>query len=294
MNEIYELFNYCATEYNNSTACHCGINCLNNNYCKQCAKDCYSCIHRVHAYTNNTVHYNCPRLTLFYVLKHGPRFIVEVYLLCKNQIISSFLSNRKQAYITSIGCGPCTELFALMWGWRNLHLNEDDLHYRGFDTDEIWGALIEKVNNIYAGKDIYAYCRNVFDYYRSSEEPIDIIIFNYMLSDAFKFDNSHYTSFLDQLAVLVSERKPSFILINDVYLLDSIGAANSLIRRMTLINPSLKVEKRQYHEVKPYIGQYGVIMSNKPKLKNIPAFLVEYDPFQEVNSIQTIIQFNWA
>ncbi len=289
MQELDDFLIWCDTQYSSTPHCQCGMACINGNYCKGQQSNCYQCIQRVHDYHNRMVHYNCEKMVLYYVLKHCYRFGSEIFYAL--QKLSNNFCNWDDLYVTSIGCGPCTELFGALSLWRSIGKQDDSFHYRGFDTDIIWHSLITQAVSYFPMADVAAEAQSAFTYYQNSEEQVDVIVLNYMLSDMMKFNLGQYDKFLKDLISLIKEKKTRFLLVNDVYLLISIGATNRLLRLLATEGLTFKGIKLQYHDYHPYIGQFGRIIPKQPyKMKN-EVIVEKYNPFSEVNSIQTLIKF---
>lgn len=289
MQELDDFLIWCDTQYNSIPHCQCGMACTNGNYCRGQQSNCYPCIQRVHDYHNRMVHYNCDKMVLYYVLKHCYRFGSEIFYAL--QKLKKYLSNWDDIYITSIGCGPCTELFGALSLWHSMGKQDDLFHYRGFDTDKIWRPLMTQVSSYFAMADIVVENQSAFTYYKESEERMDVIVLNYMLSDMMKFNMGQYDKFLENLISLIKQKKTKFLLINDVYLLISIGAINKLWRFLVTAGLTFNGIKLQYHDFHPYIGQFGRKIPKQPYKMTNEVIVEKYDPFSEVNSIQTLIKF---
>lgn len=293
MRELDDYLNWCNSQYKNSNHCQCGTNCSNNHYCDNTLQtDCYQCIKRVHSYKNYTIHYNCEKMLYCYVLKHCYRFVVEIFFEF-HRLRSDFI-NWNEIYILSIGCGPCTELFGAMLQWRKMGKHDLFFHYRGFDTETLWQPFMNMVCSSFTNSDVEADNSNAFIYYQTHNEKVDVIVLNYMLSDMFKFQNNQYDQFLENLINLIRQKKPHYLLVNDIYLILSIGATNRMLRFFKSAGFTFEYDKYQYHCVNPYIGQFGNIVAPKPSYSLPNAEIArEYNPFSQVNSIQTMIKFNY-
>lgn len=289
MRELYHFLSWCDTEYTNAQHCQCGNACRNGNFCKGTQSNCYSCIQRIHRYNNRTYHYNCDKMVLYYTLKHSYRFGAEVFYEL-NRLKNDFI-NWQDIHIASIGCGPCTELFGTLSFWRTIGKNDADFHFRGFDTEPLWQPIMRQVVSYFQIADVHTYGQDAFVYYGQSQEDIDVIILNYMLSDMMKFQPGQYDQFLNNLIALIRQKSPRYLLINDVYLLISLGASNRMVRFLNNAGLNFKLAKLQYHINHPYIGQFGKQVAKQPFAMSDASIVQKYDPFPETNSIQTLIKF---
>lgn len=290
MIELDQFLKWCDTQYSNTPHCQCGNACTNSSFCRGLHTDCYACIQRVHNYRNNTVHYNCDKQVLYYALKHTYRFGAEMfYELSK---IRKEIATWQDIYIASIGCGPCSELFGSLSYWRTLMKGDNDFHYRGFDTERLWLPIMQQVEGRCNALDVHAFDTDAFAYYGQSAERIDIIELNYMLSDMMKFQGiRQYDQFLNNLIILIRQKKPRYLLVNDIYLLVSLGANNRMLKFLNEAGLAYKYMKLQYHAYHPYIGQFGRQIPKQPFVMPNAALVKKYDPFPETNSIQVIIRF---
>lgn len=287
--ELEKFLSYCDYSYRSLNPCNCGKSCSNNHYCSGKATNCYDCIKRVHACNNTGVHYNCPKMLYCYVLKHGYRFSAEIFFLF--QCIQRSLVQKDELFVTSIGCGPCTELFGALFHWRSIGKNNATFHFRGFDLEPMWTPLMNNIPQFINGGDIHIENSDVFDYYSLTHEKIDVLVLNYMLSDMLKFYSRDYHTFLMSLCDMIKRIAPRYLLINDIYLLASINAINKLLQSLSEHGISFRYVKMQYPGNNSFIGEFGrQIVRQSFDMPN-QAIVERYDPFRYVNSIQTIIVF---
>ncbi len=289
MLELERFLDYCDIQYQNSNPTKCGVECSNNNYCQGQEPHCYKCIKRVHNCYNNTIHYNCAKMLYNYVLKQSYRFSAEIYYLFQN--IQKYIVQQGDLYVTSIGCGPCTELFGALFHWRSIGKLDTLFHYKGFDIEPMWNPIMQKLPAFFQGADVKLYDKDVFKYYQTTQDRVDILVLNYMISDMLKFKCNQYSAFLTSLCNFISQIKPKYLLINDVYLKVSIEASRLLFERLNTEGIMYQYLKLQYHGINPYIGQYGKIITRQPFNMPNKSIVNRYDPFSHVDSIQTIIRF---
>lgn len=289
MVELDQFLTWCDIQYTNTPHCRCGLLCTNSSYCQGSQADCYACIQRVHSYHNRTIHYNCDKMLLYYVLKHTYRFGAEVfYLLGK---LRKDITNWQSISIASIGCGPCSELFGALSLWRTLGKGDVNFHFRGFDTEPLWQPIMNQLAIHFNAMDVHIYGQDAFAYYRLSREEVDIVILNYMLSDMCKFNQNLFQGFLADLITLIRQKRPKYLLINDVYLRISLQASSDLISALKRAGVAFLSWKGQYHYFNPLIGQWGEQMQKHPFAMTNATIVSNYQPFPEVNGIQTIIKF---
>ena len=289
MQELDQYLDWCDKQYSNSQHCQCNANCTNGNYCGGIQTNCYSCIRRVHKWNNNKIHYNCDKMALYYVLKHTYRFGAEIFFQLNR--LRNYLSKWQDIYVASIGCGPCSELFGALSFWRTMGKPDNTFHFRGFDTELLWTPLMNQVKTIFQTIDVQPKASDAFAYYRIAQERVDIIVLNYMLSDMRKFNTNQYQQFLTDIIAMIRQNKPKYLLINDIYLSDSLTASNELLKMLRQSKITYRSYGGQYHIYNPSIGHWGNQIQKQPFAMSNAAIVCKYQPFPETNSIQTIIQF---
>ena len=290
MQELDQYLNWCDEQYSNTPHCQCGIDCTNENYCGGIQTNCYSCIQRVHKWYNNKIHYNCGKMALYYVLKHTYRFGAEVFFELHRWLRNDICS-WPDIYIASIGCGPCSELFGTLSLWRTLGKSDFSFHFRGFDIEPLWTPLRNQVKSYFRTIDVQPDINDAFTYYKNIQERVDVVILNYMLSDMRKFNTNQYQQFLTNLIAMISQIKPKYLLVNDIYLRDSLTASNELLKNLKQAKITYRSAALQYHVFNPSIGKWGNQIQKQPFAMSNAAIVSKYQPFPETNSIQTIIQF---
>lgn len=283
VNYFSEFVDYCDKEFDQLS---CG-----KNEKKGC--DCYPCIKFIHDFNNRTEHYSCPKMMMYYVPKHLYRYSMEIMQLCER--IQS-ISNKDEISFASIGCGPCSELFGTLCDWKQRGKDISKYHFKGFDTEQMWTPVMAGINNIFANViDAVALNSDFFSYYQENPmDSVDVLLLNYMLSDSIKFDECKYLNFVDDIYSFFVDKKPEFLLVNDVYCRYTIRAYNILERRLTDCAP-VRILKLHYPQEKSSIGVFGRKVEPKIFNNSLPQKYVDkYDPFWYTNSIQSIIKFDWS
>ena len=214
--ELSNLINECAASYAGGTECQ---NCVNGKNCDRCDTcKCYdSCIRPLHQYNSNGKTYNCPNMAYSYVVKHFYRFASEIEIAFRVIYNTEHQNWNSNINVVSLGCGPSSELYGII---NELHVQQSNLgvSYHGFDTNAIWQKIwnlnvdICKQHNVtYTTDDMFAY------YTEHSDEHIDILILNYLLSDvARNMQKEEKTAFLDKLAEFIDVRDVQYVIFNDI------------------------------------------------------------------------------
>ena len=276
------MINYCDKKFDR-------LLCENKD--KKNVRDCYPCIRFIHDFNNRTVHYSCPKMMMYYVPKHLYRYSMEIMQLCGR--IQS-ISKKDEIFFSSIGCGPCSELFGALSDWYNRGKDISKFHFKGFDTEQMWEPVMSGINSLFENKiDVEALNYDFFSYYKENPSAVvDVIFLNFMLSDCIKFDEANFPNFVKRISEFLVDRKPAFLLINDIYCRNTIRAYNQLEKGLLDCAPC-RFGKWQYAEFNSFIGCFGEKV-NPIKINSIPQSIVrKYDPFNYTNSVQSIIKFDW-
>ncbi|GGK02940.1 hypothetical protein GCM10007084_27810 [Parabacteroides faecis] len=116
----------------------------------------------------------------------------------------------------SIGCGPCSELFAVDSILKEIGYT-GNVTYDGFDTNDIWTDVQNKVKNILP-YNVNIINQDCFDYLKSTPHYTypNILIINYLLSDILK--RGDLSSFISEMTEHIIDKMPprSMIIINDI------------------------------------------------------------------------------
>jgi len=191
----------------------CSAKCRDIKSCKDCLSDIF----------NNSAHrmreYNCIPITYSYVIRYTNQHASEIYhILNGNEDLLNAIDGK---YITSIGCGPATELIGIEKLLRDMNIN---IHckYFGFDTNPIWATCHYNIVSVFSDNK----CRIKINFENSElhkDNPIlkntKLLILNYVVSHVYKHSEecaTGTTGFLSSLNPIIHQI-PQFssILIND-------------------------------------------------------------------------------
>lgn len=229
MQEFTSYINYCAQQYQGKVRCpNCPYGrCIHDNPADT-NTDCYSCLNKIHRIYNHTLTYQCERIIYNYVLKHGHRYASEM-----DKIMSFFVAhpvNSISLNIYSIGCGPTTELFGVLNQLKPYHV----VHFKGFDISEIWQPLTAYARGLFPADDVQFVIGDYFAYVLDTNEHVDVLIMNYMLSDLARYKSvAERSAFIDNIVRLCESRRVSYIVINDVYLTYGTGTGYVLMEELS-------------------------------------------------------------
>ena len=226
---IDEMLEYCKDDYSNKNRA-----CTDCNHTCECPGDCSVCLYQIH-YKHSEPgarhSYNCRFLSDYYVCKYSFKYTSEIiYALHQDEV--SYLQDKSKLNVLSIGCGPCTDLFALDCLSNAHEYNFDKLEYIGVDLlPQPWGRLHNEIKGYYANDPkfnanfCYKDIKNVIPVLISQKFKFHLIIMNYLLSDFHKYGGEiSVLDFLNKLVYYIVNVCPdTAIVINDINLACSLG-----------------------------------------------------------------------
>lgn len=257
MQEFSTYIDFCAQQFNSMGKCQ---NCPYGQ-CIHVAQDvqgvdCYSCLYQIHRYVNQKWKYQCCKIIYNYVLKFGHRYASEI-----DKILSFLVHNvtlPQELNVMSVGSGPCTELFGVM-----NQFSGHTVHFKGFDLNEIWEPMTLFEKTLFPNKDIQFHYEDFFEYINKTDEVVDVLILNYMLSDMARYEGASVCSaFIDKIVKLCEEQRIKLILVNDVYLTYASRTGYALMEelaRKIQFNRKINSRSGRWRFTEPKSGQvvYG-------------------------------------
>jgi len=289
---INQLVQYSLDHYKKEGRCKA---CKNDCKCID-TEDCYLCLNYIHQINTFDRLYNCKNITYNYILKHFYRYSSEIEYLFNAH--TGFLGC-KNFKVSSIGCGPCTELFGL----KQL-LSKNKLHpefsYSGFELNEWWRNIHLKISDLFPGE-MNFYYEDVFNFYDLHPDLLpNTLILNYVLSDIVKFNREGVEVFITKLLVLFEKMPNSCLIINDINYYERYLARKNTWRAvnyMDYIHDSLvDNENTKYHKFKHYFSAQngtGLTYGNLHKNKNLTTSVIPkaylFGPFENCGSFQLLI-----
>lgn len=175
------------------------------------------------------------------------RFASEIALLLK------CFPNDKARRVTcaSLGCGPGSEVFGIIKAWKDVALNFT-LDYQGYDQNPVWNDVQSLSKEVFANSPhtINFYTTDMFCDWQGGKN-VDILILNYLLSDAVKFQTSNQKQkFLEDIRDFCIDKRVRSIIFNDIRFYGNDNRLNSgfqmvirlveLLKNATLCNNSLE------------------------------------------------------
>lgn len=241
MQEFINLQNECLTRIESMSPNE--YECSNDDYCQKhsCEKgDCTKCLHHIQWHSSPSFHYCCERITYYYVLRFFNRFSSEIAQFFKRLN----LTKKEIINVISIGCGPASELYGILYPITQLQL-PISINYKGYDISNIWNNIqkITKQNFSRLGHNIEFYNLDIFQQYDgfNNDEP-PILLLNYLLSDFIKYNSKteEKENFINNIISFIIENKIGLILLNDIRYYGYEKKVDSSIQLMKLIIKSLE------------------------------------------------------
>ena len=233
---INKLVKFCDSKYiERKQQC---LDCPNRKQgeCSSC--NCSKCFQEMFFSSGRT--FNCVSSTYSYVCRYIYQYSSELqYLL--NIYSSLFVDengNQKldKINIISIGCGPCSEAFALENFLKDINFT-GDVSFCGYDLNKHWETIHSQVSSLLPFKmnfyyqDCFEHISNVDNY----QYP-NVLILNYVLSDIAK--NGDLQKFIESITSELVDKMPSksIIIINDINHYNPRDAYEKFIRSMIQTN----------------------------------------------------------
>lgn len=289
---IDTIINYCHKKYQNKE------NCLDCTYKKHCHGRCDRCLHYIHtpAAAPAPRQYDCPNMANFYVCKYSYRYMSElVYAL--GQVKD--LEDKEFLRVMSVGCGPCTDLFALDYLNENGIFKFETLEYQGVDlAQNVWEEIhkqIPKYNpSKYHLEFFYQDVTEFIDTIIKVKWVPDLIIFQYVFSDMQKHcESEKLKSFISKIAqfINVDMSENTYIILNDINLTTAMGGGREHFDK--LLAQISQTQFRRYHfnnSNRDRHYNYGDEYNQNDLVLKNPAFLRSYEPYTSCASAQLIIK----
>lgn len=290
---IDQMTEFCHNEYQNKE--HCGI-CGYELTCPE--RDCGKCLEYVHFPQNapNPRIYDCRNMANYYVCKYSHKYMSEI--VHSLSYISGGI-NRKCLKVLSLGCGPCTDLFAFDFLKEKQFFSFKSLDYVGVELSQsLWGGIHTQIKNCalreYSLDYRYQDALDFIKYAISTTWDSDIVIFQYVLSDMQKhMKEEDLGEFITQIQYYFNNilSNGSFMLFNDINLAVSYGGGrdhfDTILRGLEKATFE-KIHFRNNNKSSWY--SYGNVWPSNDLVCSIPKRLNVYSPYTSCSSAQLIIK----
>lgn len=224
---IKNIFDKCQYRYF-FEPCNNTKQCIYNDFC---SNDCGQCLRYIHFQDNAPEifkgrNYDCIRMADYYVLQFGLRYASEMLYAIENVLVDQ----KPEISVLSLGCGPCTDLFAFDY---LLHKKQiASLQYYGTDLNynDVWSRIHNDIfryahDNTYETVFNYDDAYDIFTYLENFKIKPNVIVFQYVFSDmAKRSDPKTIFDYANKIAKYIKNEMPSSVIImNDINLTNKCG-----------------------------------------------------------------------
>lgn len=248
MLEFDNFIKECHRRFKNCS--NCADDCPIDHFCLKCSKnecDCAACMKYIQFNVSPIFPYSCRKIAFHYVLQFFNRFASEI-----SYVLRRWKSTKcKTISIASLGCGPGSEVFGIIDAFRSVAPNFT-ISYQGYDMNNIW----EEVQKLCVAAfnqshyNIEFYTMDMFAGWQGGE-TVDVLIMNYLLSDAAKFQTKgQKEQFILDISNFIIAKKVKLILFNDI---NYYGHDNQLDSGVQMMKSLIKDIKSR---IKINVGKY--------------------------------------
>lgn len=226
---INYILGRCDQRYRNHVCGQCD-ECSFGNYCPH---NCESCLDFIH----NPSHapggaprrkYDCVNMADFYTCKYSCRYTSELIYAIER---CNDLKNLRHLKVMSVGCGPCTDLFAIDYLHSVGILNYETLEYRGIDySEEVWCNVHSDIKSFESeNTSITFYYQDVCEIINIIDQRNwvpDLMVFQYVFSDMQKHTNAaDIQNFMNTFAHFYNTKvqTSAYTILNDINLSNGYG-----------------------------------------------------------------------
>lgn len=291
---IDKIVRFCDTKYRNSKCNRCD-NCSYGDYCPG---SCERCLHYIHTPTAAPAprKYDCSNMAYYYTCKYSYKYMSELINAFSNLKDLKYKSHIK---VLSVGCGPCTDLFALDYLKEAGEYKFESVEFRGIDpAKDVWLDIHKQIKrynpSIINPKFYYKDVTELIDVITEVQWIPDLIVFQYVLSDMEKHCESiRLHEFISKLAALVNDAMSAntYIVLNDINLTTQMGGGRELFDELSdLIKNATKRRLHFKNNNKPQHYHYGDEYEDNSLIVANPQFINDYNPYDSCASAQLIIK----
>lgn len=295
---IYELANYCDSEYRLQDTEYVCSDC---NHKQECSGGCKVCLEEVHyptRYPHGKKDYDCSNLINFYMCDYSFKYASEMlYLLCQSQALKEI----EKYHIMSIGCGGCPDLMAFESYVLSTNTSKK-IQYYGIDKNKLWRPIHNQIKSYLPtsratmrAKYVYDDAIDFFD--RETIEDANVIVIQYLISHLYNTNQiskiyQFYENLISNLIVHRESQNPFVILINDV---NSCYRGRDYFEELYALLEENELDgncRRFYfdYRIQNEHQRYGERHVSNEILYDIPDGFDMYQPWRQCSSAQLLIE----
>ena len=299
MIELDNLYNYCHQQY---TTMNCQ-NCPNGQCWHPGCASCDTCLYDIHMACNHDKEYPCSKILYNYVLNCQSRYASEITWAMHKARPYTFY-DQNDILCCSIGCGPCSEFYALVATFSSWKINRNQYTFLGFDLSSRWNDITNYIGTQFRNIRYGVLNSDFFAYAKSIQRPIDIMFVNYMLSDIMRYDKQKAFVCIDEFVQLIVSRKIKTLIINDIALFygandhrsSAYVAMNYLTKQLDgKVDNGIEYQKYHFSDPNEFQPTYGLKLVDRNNrdlkicFKHCP-IVDNYTPWKQLKSIFLIIK----
>lgn len=295
---IYELTNFCDSQYKSQDIEHVCHNCNHRGKCSGGCKNCLEEIHYPTRYMQGKTDYDCANLINFYVCDYSFKYASEMlYLLSQSQALKE-ISNY---HIMSIGCGGCPDLMAFESYVQSSYPTKR-VQYYGIDKNVLWEPIHNEIKTYLPKSRVKMRAKYVYDdaidfFAKNTIKDANVIVIQYLISHLYNTKqivkiNQFYDNLISNLIAHRESKNPFVILINDV---NSCNRGRDYFKDLCnrLAENGFEQSYRQFYfdyRIQNDYQRYGARHISNEILYNIPTGFEIYRPWKECSSAQLLIE----
>lgn len=263
-----------------------------------CPNDCEKCLKYIHYPQDAPAErkYDCKRMMDYYVCKYAHKYTSE--LIYAFSMLRD-LRNKRHLNVLSIGCGPCTDLFALNYLNNKGTYNYTTIDYRGVEINtEIWSNIYNDIVDIIPRswsfevipEDICDY----IDILLQQDWKPDLVVMQYVFSDMHKHTQPQViTAMISSLAQYIDScDKNTYVVCNDINLTVNRNGGREYFDQL-YHKMCTRSTPRKFHfdnSNKPKHYEYGYEYESNALIVYPGNELASYHPYKSCASAQMIIK----
>ncbi len=295
---IYELTNYCDSEYKSQDTEHVCSDCTHQHECSGGCKNCLEEVHYPTRYPQGKKDYDCSNLINFYMCDYSFKYASEMlYLLSQSEALKEI----DNYHIMSIGCGGCPDLMAFESYVLSTYPSKK-IQYYGIDKNVLWKPIHNQIKAYLPMSRAKMRVKYVYDdaidfFGRKTIEDANVIVIQYLISHLYNTNqiakiNQFYGNLISNLIIHRESKNPFVILINDV---NSCYRGRDCFKELCdrLAENGLEGSYRQFYfdyRIQNESQRYGMKHISTEILYDIPDGFEIYQPWTQCSSAQLLIE----
>lgn len=278
--------------------------CRYDSFCPKDIHECGKCLELVH-YPDRVSEgapprkYDCNNMADYYVCKYSSKYVSELIYAFEGLVA---LNTKAHINVLSFGCGPCTDLMALVYLKDEGIYRFETLEYRGVDYGEkVWASIHNDFNNNCDEeikiKFYYKDAKELISTISESEWSPDIVTFQYFFSDMQKnSERKEIIEFINAFAKYANNKihTDGYIILNDINLSTEYKGGRNYFDYLFCKLVNYDIRKWHFTNNNPGKGtyKYGEQYEDNSLRIDIASLVltVDYSPYSSCSSAQMLLR----